>query len=133
MQDRQQCVGSRLLCCLGCLRRRRQPGQLERRQLGGEATRLLGGGPAERNADAKPPAVLWNTAEVRQEVDRVLLSRYSLAAVVVDEDLEVLEIRGKASAFLSLPVGKVSFNLLRLIPQTSLFLEVERLVQVAPL
>jgi two-component system CheB/CheR fusion protein len=88
----------------------------------------FGGGPAERNADAKPPAVLWNTAEVRQEVDRVLLSRYSLAAVVVDEDLEVLEIRGKASAFLSLPVGKVSFNLLRLIPQTSLFLEVEKLV-----
>jgi two-component system CheB/CheR fusion protein len=83
---------------------------------------------AEKKAAAEPPAELWNVADVRQEVDRVLLSRYSLAAVVVDEDLEVLEIRGKASAFLSLPAGRVSFNLLKLIPQTSLFLEVEKLV-----
>jgi two-component system CheB/CheR fusion protein len=87
----------------------------------------FGGGQAEKKA-AEPPAQSWNVADVRQEVDRVLLSRYSLAAVVVDEDLEVLEIRGKASAFLSLPAGRVSFNLLKLIPQTSLFLEVERLV-----
>jgi two-component system CheB/CheR fusion protein len=87
----------------------------------------FGGGQGEKKA-AEPPAQSWNVADVRQEVDRVLLSRYSLAAVVVDEDLEVLEIRGKASAFLSLPAGRVSFNLLKLIPQTSLFLEVERLV-----
>ena len=65
---------------------------------------------------------------MRHEVDRLLLSRYSPAGVVVDEELEVLEIRGKAGAFLSLPAGKVSFNLLKLIPQTSLFLEVEKLV-----
>ena len=87
----------------------------------------FGGGQAEKKA-AEPPPELWNVADVRQEVDRVLLSRYSLAAVVVDQDLEVLEIRGKASTFLSLPAGKVSFNLLKLIPQTSLFLEVEKLV-----
>jgi two-component system CheB/CheR fusion protein len=88
----------------------------------------FGGGQTEKKAAAEPPSELWNVADVRQEVDRVLLSRYSLAAVVVDEDLEVLEIRGKASSFLSLPAGKVSFNLLKLIPQTSLFLEVEKLV-----
>ena len=70
----------------------------------------------------------WDGQDVRQEVDRLLLSRYSPAGVVVDEDLEVLEIRGKASSFLSLPSGKVSFNLLKLIPETSLFLEVEKLV-----
>ena len=87
----------------------------------------FGGGQAEKKS-VDPPPELWNVADVRQEVDRILLSRYSLAAVVVDEDLEVLEIRGKASAFLSLPAGKVSFNLLKLIPQTSLFLEVEKLV-----
>jgi signal transduction histidine kinase len=48
---------------------------------------------------------------------------------VVDENLEVLEIRGKASPYLTLPVGKVSFNLVKLIPDTGLFLEVERLIQ----
>src|ERR1035437_6944302 len=87
-----------------------------------------GGGGGGGGTAAEPPAELWNVADVRQEVDRILLSRYSLASVVVDEELEVLEIRGKASTFLALPVGKVSFNLLKLIPETSLFLEVEKLV-----
>jgi len=54
----------------------------------------FGVGHAENKPAAEPPAELWNVADVRQEVDRVLLSRYSLAAVVVDQDLEVLEIRG---------------------------------------
>jgi two-component system CheB/CheR fusion protein len=51
--------------------------------------------------------------------------------VVVNADLEVLEIRGKASPYLTLPVGKVSFNLMKLIPDTGLFLEVEKLIQQA--
>src|ERR1017187_8434232 len=91
----------------------------------------FGGGQPGKKVAAEPSASLWNVVDVRQEVDRVLLSRYSLAAVVADEELEVLEIRGKASTFLSLPAGKVSFNLLKLIPQTSLFLEVEKLVHQA--
>ena len=70
----------------------------------------------------------WDGVDVRQEVDRILLSRYSPAGVVVDDELEVLEIRGKANDFLTLPAGKVSFNLLKLIPDTSLFLEVEKLI-----
>ena len=71
----------------------------------------------------------WDGVDVRKEVDRILLSKYSPAGVVVDDDLEVLEIRGKASPFLTLPAGKVSFNLLKLIPDTGLFLEVEKLIQ----
>jgi two-component system CheB/CheR fusion protein len=89
--------------------------------------RAFGGG-AGKKAAAEPPVELWNGVDLHQEIDRILLSKYSLAGVVVDEELEVLEIRGKASPFLSLPVGKVSFNLLKLIPETSLFLEVEKLV-----
>jgi two-component system CheB/CheR fusion protein len=77
---------------------------------------------------AEPPSEGWDGTDVRREVDRLLLSRYSPAGVVVDEDLEVLEIRGKANTFLSLPAGRVSFNLLKLIPETGLFLEVEKLV-----
>jgi two-component system CheB/CheR fusion protein len=76
------------------------------------------------------PAV-WDGADVRKEVDRILLSKYSPAGVVVDEDLEVLEIRGKASPCLTLPVGKVSFNLVKLIPDTGVFLEVEKLIRQA--
>ena len=86
-------------------------------------------------AAASPSAVqipeLWDAMDVRQEVDRILLSKYSPAGVVVDEDLEVLEIRGKASPYLALPVGKVSFNLMKLIPDTGLFLEVDKLIERA--
>jgi signal transduction histidine kinase/CheY-like chemotaxis protein len=66
---------------------------------------------------------------LRKKVDRILLSRYSPASVVVDENLEVLEIRGKASPYLALSAGKVSFNLVKLIPDTGLFLQVEELIR----
>ncbi|MGA2184651.1 MAG: chemotaxis protein CheB [Bryobacteraceae bacterium] len=89
------------------------------------------GAPAGRNATAPSAPELWGVVNVRKEVDHILLSKYSPAGVVVDEDLEVTEIRGKASPWLTLPVGKVSFNLMKLIPDTGLFLEVEKLIQQA--
>jgi two-component system CheB/CheR fusion protein len=86
---------------------------------------------AQAGSNAAAPPVLWGGVDVRKEVDRILLSKYSPAGVVVNADLEVLEIRGKASPCLTLPVGKVSFNLMKLIPDTGLFLEVEKLIQQA--
>ncbi|MES1262215.1 MAG: chemotaxis protein CheB [Acidobacteriota bacterium] len=72
---------------------------------------------------------VWDSADLRKEVDRILLSKYSPTGVVVGEDLEVIEIRGKASPWLTLPTGKVSFNLMKLIPDTGVFLEVEKLIR----
>ena len=80
------------------------------------------------SAPTAPPQ-LWDGADMRKEVDRILLAKYSPAGVVVDEELEVIEIRGKTSPYLTLPAGKVSFNLMKLIPDTGLFLEVEKLIQ----
>ena len=51
--------------------------------------------------------------------------------MLVDEGLEVLEIRGQAAPFLKLPRGKMSFHLLKLLPDMGLFLAVEKLVQEA--
>ena len=65
---------------------------------------------------------------LRKELERTLLSRYRGAGVVVDETLEVLEILGDTAPYLALPQGKVSFNILKLIPEARLFLEVEKLV-----
>ena len=96
-----------------------------------------GGGGSRRNppagdsANRAPNPELWGGIDGRKEVDRILLSKYSPAGVVVDDDLEVLEIRGKASPYLTLPVGRVSFNLMKLIPDTGLLLEVEKLIQQA--
>ncbi len=43
--------------------------------------------------------------------------------------MELLEIRGNAAPFIRLPEGRTSFHLLSLMPDTGLFLEVEKLVQ----
>jgi len=64
-------------------------------------------------------------------VDRILLSKYSPAGVLVGEGLEVLEIRGQAAPFLKLPGGKMSFHLSKLLPDMGLFLAVEKLVREA--
>jgi two-component system CheB/CheR fusion protein len=69
--------------------------------------------------------------QMGKAIDRILLSKYSPATVLVDESLEVLEIRGDAAPFFKLPMGKVSFHLLNLIQDSGLFLEVEKLVHEA--
>ena len=76
-----------------------------------------------------PVDELWDGVEVGKAVDHLLLSKYSPAAVLVDEELEVLEVRGDPTPFFRLPVGKVSYHLLKLIPDTGLFLEIEKLVR----
>jgi two-component system CheB/CheR fusion protein len=69
------------------------------------------------------------TESLRRGVDRVLLARCRGAAVLVGSALEVLEIRGDARAYLALPVGEVSYDLIKLMPTTGLFLQVEPLVR----
>ena len=70
-------------------------------------------------------------SDLGKAVVRILLAKYNPAAVLVDEGLEVLEVRGDANPFFRLPVGKVSFHLLKLIPDLGLFLEIEKLVRQA--
>jgi len=51
---------------------------------------------------------------VFREADRVLLSRFSPAGVVIDEEMEILQFRGRTSAFLEPAPGTASFNLLKM-------------------
>ena len=83
------------------------------------------------SAAQAPVAELWDGADIGKAVDQILVSKYSSASVLVDEGLEVLEIRGQAAPFLKLPRGKMSFHLLKLLPDMGLFLAVEKLVQEA--
>jgi chemotaxis methyl-accepting protein methylase/chemotaxis response regulator CheB/signal transduction histidine kinase len=88
-----------------------------------------------RNADAyqrmsgTPAGELGKGIDRRRELERAPLSRYNGSGVVVDETLEVLETLGHIAPYLTLPAGRVSLNLLKLIPETGLFLEVEKLVR----
>jgi len=52
--------------------------------------------------------------ELQREADRLLLARYTPPAVVINDQLEILQSRGRTGAFLELPAGKASLNLLKM-------------------
>lgn len=83
--------------------------------------------PADEVSAAPPPGSVASPSEV----DKILRSRYAPAGVVVDEDLQAIEFLGHASTYLTLSAGKTSLNLIKLIADTGLFLEVEKLVRQA--
>src|SRR6516164_8469327 len=53
-------------------------------------------------------------ADLQRESDRLLLSRYAPPSVVVNDQLEIIQTRGHTGAYLELPTGKVSMNVLKM-------------------
>jgi two-component system CheB/CheR fusion protein len=53
-------------------------------------------------------------ADLQREADRLLLSRYAPPSVVVNDQLEILQTRGHTGAYLELPTGKISMNILKM-------------------
>src|SRR5262249_50378578 len=60
-------------------------------------------------------------ADVQREADRLLLTKYVPSAVVVNEDMDILQSRGSISRYLELPAGKVSLNLFKMARQGLLY------------
>ncbi|PWT85589.1 MAG: chemotaxis protein CheR [Acidobacteria bacterium] len=56
----------------------------------------------------------WSEVELQKEGDRIVLGKYSPAAVVVDSDLNVVQFRGGMSPFLEPAAGMATLNLLKL-------------------
>jgi two-component system CheB/CheR fusion protein len=50
-----------------------------------------------------------------READRVTVSRYAPPAVLVSADLQIVQFRGATSAYLEPPVGKASFDVLKMV------------------
>ena len=63
---------------------------------------------------AKAPDTSKAPIELQREADRLLLARYTPPAVVINDQLEILQSRGRTGAFLELPTGKASLNLLKM-------------------
>src|SRR5499427_1794846 len=80
--------------------------------------------PGKEEELAKTPA------DVQREADRLLLTKYVPSAVVVNEDLEILQSRGRTSRYLELPAGKVSLNLFKMARQGLLY-ELRSMVEQA--
>jgi two-component system CheB/CheR fusion protein len=51
---------------------------------------------------------------LERTVDDILLNEYVPASVVVNQDLEIIQVRGSTSLFLQLSPGKASFNLMKM-------------------
>src|SRR5262249_36967493 len=69
-------------------------------------------------------------ADVQREADRLLLTKYVPSAVVVNEDMDILQSRGSTNRYLELPAGKVSLNLFKMARQGLLY-ELRALVEQA--
>ena len=84
------------------------------------ATRLLplfarnerGGFDSDAGLRAPTPAAA--EASFQREADRLLLTRYSPAGVLIDENFDVLQFRGHTSPYLEAPPGEPTTNLLRM-------------------
>jgi two-component system CheB/CheR fusion protein len=94
-----------------------------------EAATLLRRRHADKHAGEIPAPALPSETGLQEALGCKLLARFTGAAVVVDASLAVLEVFGRTVPYLALPPGKASFNLLKLISETRLFLEVETLVR----
>jgi two-component system CheB/CheR fusion protein len=70
--------------------------------------------PAETFSTPHMPPEREPGAELQKLVDRLILARYSLNAVVIDEDMQVLQFRGATGRFLEHAPGTASLNLLQM-------------------
>ncbi len=61
------------------------------------------------------PLRTWPDLDLQHAADRIVLARFAPAGVVIDENLQILQVRGQTAPFVELPAGTVSWNLLRLL------------------
>ncbi|HTU47153.1 MAG TPA: CheR family methyltransferase [Bryobacteraceae bacterium] len=73
--------------------------------------------PDESTGDADGPAHLerWTDLELQRTVDRLVLSRYGPPGLVINENLEVLQFRGRTAQFVDVAPGPASFQLLHML------------------
>ncbi len=73
--------------------------------------------PVKSGQKAPPPPmvpVIPSITEVQKQADRIVLTSYSLAGVVINSAMEVLQFRGRTGMFLEHSHGEATLNLLRM-------------------
>lgn len=70
--------------------------------------------PADRPPKTRVEDDAANPSNVFREADRVLLARFSPAGVLINDNMDILQFRGRTSAFLEPAPGTASFNLLKM-------------------
>jgi two-component system CheB/CheR fusion protein len=57
----------------------------------------------------------WSDADLQREADRIVLSKYGPSGVVIDEEMNIIQFRGRTSAYLEPAAGAASLNLVRML------------------
>jgi two-component system CheB/CheR fusion protein len=68
--------------------------------------------------------------DIRKEADRMILGRFAPAAVLIDENLEILQFRGQTAPYLQPPSGQPTHNILKMV-RDKLFLELRSVIDEA--
>jgi two-component system CheB/CheR fusion protein len=87
------------------------------RKAGVGAPMHFGLGPPARRQPAERPRMddeAHGSGNVFREADRVLLSRFSPPGVLINDNFEILQFRGRTSPFLEPAPGTATFNLLKM-------------------
>lgn len=61
------------------------------------------------------PDQVWSEVELQRAGDRLVLARFAPPGLVIDEQMNVLQVRGQTAAFVELSSGPVSWSLLRVV------------------
>jgi len=67
--------------------------------------------PSATVVEAAEIPVLRTSLEIQREADRLIMSKYAPAAVVINEQLDILQFRGQTGAYLEPAPGEASLNL----------------------
>ncbi|HKW96237.1 MAG TPA: chemotaxis protein CheB [Bryobacteraceae bacterium] len=65
----------------------------------------------ERDSEKITP---WTALDLQREADRIVISRFGPAGVVVNEDLDVMQFRGQIGAYLEPSPGPANYNVLKM-------------------
>ncbi|HLZ39630.1 MAG TPA: chemotaxis protein CheB [Candidatus Sulfotelmatobacter sp.] len=66
---------------------------------------------ARRSASARSAAPASNTVNIEKEVERVLVNRFVPASIVVNDQMEIVQFRGRTGAYLEPASGHPTFSL----------------------
>ena len=88
------------------------------------------GRPERPHTPSKEEELAKTPADVQREADRLLLTKYVPSAVVVNEELDILQSRGRTNRYLELPTGRASLNLLKM-ARAGLLYELRALIERA--
>lgn len=90
----------------------------------------FGGYTAEKKSVGETRADVRSQLDAQKEADRILLTKYAPAGVIIDNNMEIIQFRGQTGPYLQPAPGRASFNLLKM-ARKGLLLDLREAVEKA--